>query len=360
MIIKKKQILTLIFYVAYFFIIISDMFSQIKVISDYLNYFDYIALFLLIVVFIIQNKNYHTKSLIYSVMLLIIGIITFIYSKDKTILKLIMLLITFKEIDFDKFIKTDCFLKIGLLLFVVLAFFLGFTNNILVYREGILRNAFGFSHPNKIGLYLMMISLESYYIMRNKKIIIPFILSIIISSVIFLFIDSRTTLLIIILNIIFICLNKIFKNKILEKKIIEIVVKNLFLILTIITLILAHKFSFNNSFLVKLNQLLSYRISYNHYFLTNYGINIFGNFVETSKYLILDSSYLNIILRFGYILFFCLYFLFYKSFKDMYKKKNYILLIIFVLLLFYGFSESFLYKVSTNAFLLYFSRFINK
>ena len=50
-----------------------------------------------------------------------------------------------------------------------------------------------------------------------------------------------------------------------------------------------------------------------------------------------------------------MYVLFNKSIVRIMKEKNSVVLIIFLLLLSYGLSESYLYKVSRNAFLLYFS-----
>lgn len=106
--------------------------------------------------------------------------------------------------------------------------------------------------------------------------------------------------------------------------------------------------------------MLSNRLFLNHYFLNTYSLTLLGNDVVTTKYLILDNSYINILLRFGILFLIFMYFNFYSIMKKLYREKNYILIIIFIILLFYGFSESFLYKVSANAFLLYFGKIYNE
>lgn len=357
---NTTQCCKFIFYLSFFFFLISDMFSQIKFISNYLNYFDILAVLLLCVCFIIQNKNYDTKKFLKLITLIMLSIVTYYFSNDKCILKLVLLIVASKNIKFDEFIKKDFQLKIILTIIVVIAFFLGITNNVFVYRNGILRNSFGFIHPNRLGLYLMMICLDYYYIMRKKNILKPLILSLIISVLLFLFVDSRTSLVIIILCTIFAITNKIINGKILNLKLVKFISKNLFIILSLIVLLLSFKYNVNDDLSYNINKLISGRLYLNQYFLLNYDFSLFGSVVETTKYLILDCSFLNLLLRFGIFIFIWFYIILHKSINDMYKNKNYMLIIIFALLICYGFSESFFYKAYTNAFLLYFSKFYNE
>ncbi|MCI8347218.1 MAG: hypothetical protein HFJ12_04650 [Bacilli bacterium] len=358
--IKKKKLLSWLFYSAYFFIVLADMFTQVKFINHYLGYLEYISIALLFTVFLIQSKNYKVKSLLLSLLLVALSLITCYYSKDKNMLKLVILILTFKDINFEDFIKKDLTFKFILVLFVILCYFLNFTDNILVYREGILRNSFGFSHPNKLGLYLMMMCMDLFYIKRNKSLVFPNIFSFIICLFIYLFVDSRTNLIVIFLCIVVIFINKFFKNKLIGNKMSEFLSKNLFIFLTILSFVISYKFSFHNHILAKLNHMLSNRLFLNHYFLNTYSLTLLGNDVVTTKYLILDNSYINILLRFGILFLIFMYFNFYSIMKKLYREKNYILIIIFIILLFYGFSESFLYKVSANAFLLYFGKIYNE
>ena len=205
----------------------------------------------------------------------------------------------------------------------------------------------------------MMVCLDLYYIYRNKKMIFPLIISLLISLFIYLFVDSRTSIVIILMIPVLIFITR--RNyKLLDNKLVKFLLKNMFLIITFITIILSLRVNSNIKFISNLNELLSYRLTLNNYFLNIYDINLFGNYVKTDEIYILDSSYINILLRFGIILFIFIYYCFNKSIKIMYKEKNYCLIIIFLVLFIYGFSESFLYKISANAFLLYFSNIYKK
>ena len=110
--------------------------------------------------------------------------------------------------------------------------------------------------------------------------------------------------------------------------------------------------------LQNLNVLLSGRLNLNHFFILKYGINLFGHNIITTEYLILDSSYINILLRYGLFFVIVFYIYFYKLIERAYVNKNYTLLIILIILLINGFTESILYKTSINAFLLYISTII--
>ena len=354
-----NKIYNYIFYFAYFLMLLSDMFSEVKYVNNYLNYIDYISIILLLFLIILENRESNIKFILFSFILLILGFISVYFSNNKELLKLFLLIISFRKINFDKFIKTDFIIKSCLIILVLLFNYLGFTNKIEIYRDGIFRNSFGFSHPNKLGLYLMMVCLDLYYIYRNKNMIFPLIISLLISLFIYLFVDSRTSIVIILIIPVLIFITR--RNyKLLDNKLVEFVLKNMFLIITFITIILSLKVNSNIKFISNLNELLSYRLTLNNYFLNIYDINLFGNYVKTDGIYILDSSYINILLRFGIILFIFIYYCFNKSIKIMYKEKNYCLIIIFLVLFIYGFSESFLYKISANAFLLYFSNIYKK
>lgn len=359
MIVKKQQIVAILFYIAYFFILLSDMFVKVKSISNFLSYFDYFSILILIFVFIMQSKKYSYKSLIFTVFLIGISIWSSIISKDKTILKLVLLLINFKDIDFDKFIKKDFIFKSILIIAVIILYYLGMTNNVMVYREGIFRNAFGFSHPNLFAAYLMILCFDLFYINRNKSFKIPIIFSILISFFIYKYVDSRTTLIIILLAIFLIVTRKIIIEKVCNNKIISFIFKNLFLIFLIVSIFSAYKYDASNEMWSAVNKIFSGRLRLNYYFLSNYNINLFGNNVITNEYLILDNSYINVLLRFGISTLFFLDLLFRRAVSKSIEDKNSVLLIIFILLFIYGVSESYLYKVSRNAFLLYFSTVLN-
>ncbi len=360
MVIQRKKLMAWLFYISYFLIMVSDSFTQVRRMNMYLNYIDYLAVAILGIVFLIQSKKYRLKQIVFISLFILMTIVTMFISKDKNILKLVLLILAFKDLDFDRFIKKDFYFKISIIILLAILYFLGLTDNNLVYREGILRNSFGFKHPNNLGLYLMMICLDYYYMHKNNSIIKPVLLSIIVCLLIYKFIDSRTTFIVIIGATILIIINKILKNRVVNNRIVKFVSKNLFLILLIVSIVFVYLYQRGINFTYTLNRLLTGRIYLNSLFLSQYPINFLGHDILTNEKLILDSSYFNILLKYGLICILFFYQVFNHTIKSAYKNKNYIMVIIFIVLLFYGFSESFLYKVSANAFLLYFGKIYNE
>lgn len=360
MTIKKQKLTNILFYFSYFLVVSSEMLTQVKYIAGYLKYFDYLAILILFVVFLIQSKNYSFKSFIYSIIFIFLSVIVTYVSKDSNILKLVLFLICFKDINFSECVKVDFYIKLLLVLLVMLLYSFNMTVNIPVYRNGVLRKAFGFKHPNKIGMYLMMICLDCIYLSKGKFNMYYSFVILIIITFLFMFVDSRTSVLIVILAISFIYINKITKSKIIENKLVKIGTSNLFLIMTLLTLLLTILTSNGNLLAVKINRVLSYRFTFNKYFLTQYHISLFGNNIITNNMYLLDSSYINILLRYGIIMWIWIYFLFFKTINKLYNDKEFVLLIIIILLMLYGFSESFLYKITANVFLLYFGKILNK
>ena len=358
--IKKGKILPFLFYLSYFLMMMGYTFTQVEIINNYLKYIEYLSVVILFIVFLMQSKNYTYKQLIVILCILVLSIVNFVVSSEKNLLKLVLLVLTFKDLKFDDFIKKDYYLKITLVLSIVFLYFMGFTEANQYYRDGVLRGTFGFKHPNILGLYLMMICLDYYYINRNKSFARPLIVSVIIAIIIFKYIDSRTTSILLICTSITIIINKLFNNHVVKNWITKFIVKNLYLILIILSVILTELYSSNTDFAKNINILLSGRLYFNDLFLSEYNINLFGNNIYADDTLILDSSYINILLRYGIIGVALFYVLLRKMINKAYNDKNYTMVIILTILILYGFTESFLYKVASNAFLIYMAELFKK
>ena len=93
MTIKKQKLTNILFYFSYFLVVSSEMLTQVKYIASYLKYFDYLAILILFVVFLIQSKNYSLKSFIYSIIFIFLSVVVTYVSKDSNILKLVLFLI---------------------------------------------------------------------------------------------------------------------------------------------------------------------------------------------------------------------------------------------------------------------------
>lgn len=355
----KEKTLNLIFFCAYFLTIVSDIFNNVIFLESVLVIVDIVSIFLLVVVIfdkVIYRKVYTYKELIGLLILLVFIMYSAFKSDNRALLKLPFLLIAFKGIDFNNFIKKDFYFRIVLVGTLLFMYSLGLTNNgVLEIRNGFIRNSFGTGHPNEIAFYLTMICLDYYYIESLKekaKMGKPILLSIAVCILIFLFMGSRTNILLIsMLSIIFLLRNKI---KIwLNNKIFINIISNLFLICLIVTLLLTYFYKSDNSIMSSLNKILSNRIFISNLYIDAYtGITLFGRNLNNTQ-LPLDNAYINLYLRYGIMLTIYISIIYYKSFKNMIaKKQNYILIFIMALFLIYGLSETPMYIPAKNPYIM--------
>ena len=165
---------------------------------------------------------------------------------------------------------------------------------------------------------------------------------------IFLFVGSRTNILIISLfSLLFLLKNKI-KIKIKNRSIIPYI----FAICMIISIAFAYGYNSNNEMLNLIDKLLSRRLYLSNYFVTKYDITLFGNKVITSQFYALDNAYINIFVRYGVALVVYFVIMFRNTTKNLIEKKEYVLAIILTIFAIYGVSETPMYIPAKNPYIL--------
>lgn len=346
------------------------MFSRVKFFSEYIGLLKYVSFYLLILLFFLEKK-YTFKSLILFIIGILFSSLSVYYSGDYTPLKIFLLLFASKSILFKDIIKFDFKSRLILFVIVISLSFLGLTNDNNIIKNGSLFYSFGFAHPNICAFMLTILNLEFFYLNDchfNIKTIFSFLFS-------FFFIlyniYSRTNLILLISFYIVWFLFKIIKAyRLFNFKPVKIIFENLFLILTIITILISIQYSKNVDYVIALDNILSGRIKFVNEFLSNYKINLFGNrliFVSSEMYYlygiaphILDNCFINILLRFGLCVYFLYYFILKKIVKMSLDNKEYFILISLIILILIGFSETYLLNIEYNVFLLYFNNYIFK
>ena len=366
---QKRNIYYILFFIGYFLLVASTMFHRVKFLVNICNYLDVIAFIILFYNIIVSFKKINTKVALWLIIISIISLTSYYFSKDTLPIKLIIVLLASKNISFDNFIKKDFIVRIILILSVVSFHYLGLTNDYLMMRaDGTIRNSMGFSHPNSFGFYLMIIAFEYIYIsfMKNNKIQIKnYILILLIMYIINYFSDSRTSILAIILFLLF--LN--FKDKIIKnKKINTFAIKNIFIIMTILTLTFTYLYGNYNTYANQMNNLTSNRLYYSNYFYKTYGPSIVGQKIETistesakksnKKPIVLDNCYIQLIVRYGILVYMIYAMFFRKSFIYALNKNDKIIIIIMLILCLFGLSESNILLIERCPFLIYVNNII--
>lgn len=359
--IKNFKKTDLYYTIAYTLFIFTEMFTNVFFISNYSRYIKGVMVLFLLVHIITQTREYKASDILRIVVITCILIISCFFSKTHSNLVLFFLIFSIKEVDTKKLVKFDIKIKIIFLIIIVCLYYMGFTENYYLYRNGIRRSSMGFSHPNKFGTILFSIYCEYIYL-KNKHINIKafFGITLAISFAIYYFCDSRTSIITTILLFLLIVVHKYYN--IFNINLIKKIFVNIFTILLIISYILGVTYNRNNKVYMLVDNLLSTRIKSANIFLNNYNVNLFGNELDFSEEaakknhvgkLILDNAYIRILLNYGLIYTIAFGYMYILLMKKSLKDENMILFIILSIFAIRGLVENNAFALYANIFLLY-------
>lgn len=279
------------------------------------------------------------------------SVIIYIKFSKTLFLEILIFSLAFLNENFDKTIKKDLIIKILCLLFVVINYYLGLTNGVFesMLRDNVLRLSLGFYHPNTLSMFSMMIIFDFLYLERKKlnfkKNLIVIVFSLLISRIS----GSRTSLYCVIIILLLISFNKFFKCE----NIFIAFSHNLYVIFLILSLILTYMYINNSSIAFFINDVISNRIKYQAYFCSNYSINLFGNMIDYD--VTLDNGFIKILLNYGIIVTCTYIFLYIRNLKKIKKedKNNFMLVCIYIVIMIYCLSESYLFFMPFNMYWIY-------
>lgn len=367
---KKININKFTFYLAYFLLISSSMLSNVNFISPYIKYFRIVYLFIIATNIFFQNTSFKTKNIITIFLTITLVLIGVFLTKNSAILIYILFLISLKKISFTDFIYKDFKIKLFLTVFVLIMYFLNFTDPYITHRiDGTIRNSLGFSHPNYLAAILLCLTLECFFLFYKKHKVLTNLIYICNILIIYFITDSRTTVFVLLFFYILLYIFKIIKANYSGKNI-KLIFTNLFLILMISSLFLTILYINNNEFTLKIDSLLSGRLYWNSVFYNRYPINLFGydiqivgtRLAKNSNFdmLVLDNGYLNILYFYGIFGVLFYYYIFKKIIKQSLEEENIIISLIIVTFLIYGITENTFYKFVINPFIFYFINYIKE
>ncbi|WP_231794526.1 hypothetical protein [Limosilactobacillus caviae] len=235
------------------------------------------------------------------------------------------------------------------------------TNNILDTVNGEIRPSLGFTNPNTLSEIALVMILEVYILRkelnRNLSVLIIF------GSLLLIYISkSRTTFLLLIFFFII--------NFILKKMETNIVAKRLMITVPVLCCLISYVFVYLysyrfNTFLEKVNYILSNRLKIVSNYYLNYGISFFGQKVFSNQIFgaqsigSLDNGYMSLLIRFGIIVTVVFLVLLSLTIKKLLDAKKYEYASCFVLFTLLGLTEFTFYVVVINIFLLLFAYVYN-
>ena len=235
------------------------------------------------------------------------------------VLEVACFMIGLNDIDYKIILKLYLFISVPITIYTIVASQLGIVTNLIHYREGHIRVAFGFIYPTDFAAHIFFIFC-AYILLRQCRISF-FEIGAMIATAIFLklYCDARCSVMSIVMLAVGIWVLKmgINRNRLLSKGYKK---ENLFLRIVpfapfafAIGMTVLGYTKFNNQLYVLLNKLLSNRISISRQAFLKYNVNLFGQYVymngnggrkageflSQDQYFFIDCSYVNILLRYG-------------------------------------------------------------
>lgn len=311
------------------------------------------VIYVSIIVYDLIHRPFSIKNYIFSFLLIAITLIATIHSEKTKLLLLTLVILSFGDINFDKFIARDTIIRTLETIILILLFI--YHNNYAIYpmseSETRIRYALGFGHPNSLGITLTTIAIEFMYLSRkNWSCLLAYGLSGFIIWFNHNYISSRTSFIVLVFATFSFIVLKIFP-KILKFKPFQFIIENFYLIFTVVIFYMIYMYSQNTEYGLLLDETFNARLRLAYGYINYYGISLFGNSgvhdyftTDTGLYLsYLDSGLIYVVIKYGVIVW-LIYAIFYnRAYHYLFKKGNYNLTVIISSFIVSGLAERHLY-----------------
>ncbi len=288
--------------------------------------------------------TYKKTSFISIIISASIFLVSAFLSREKVVISVLLFCIASKYAKPKKVVKYFLITHLLIVTFTMILSSCGIISENLMHRGEIARLSYGFSHPNAIGVEMLVILLSYFYLRQQKIRWIDYILWIIILIWFFDRTNCKTTIIVAVLFLISFFITNFFNSKKLHQRIYWF--SNIILITVVASsLYLTFFFDEQNRFMKKIDILLSFRPTIMFQAYQNFGISLFGHHVDLNM---VDNSFIRLLLLNG-LLFFCLYIIFLcVDLRYFYKRRDTIGLLIMTAMILTGFCENVLFRMEYN------------
>lgn len=365
---NKKDIETNLFCIGYALFLIGQIlghtFFPIPSIIRYMLIFLGIGIIMLKMA-LFNSVNLNASGIfkiIFSVIFLVVSIISARKSQSPILVIVWVLVMGARNIDFDKALKTFIIISVSILIITMLAYFLGFINESSAARGGNIRHSFGYRYPTDFVAMIAYIFMADLYmcIEKNLPIYNRIFMYIIVGLFTIFECDSRLgsgTIFILIPVIIFLK----YKKPLLHNKIIKFIMRNAFFICSLISVLLVQSYinNPNSGLLVNIDQLTSYRLTFNVIAVKFFGYSMWGQEIYQryeqmmgNSYFFIDSSYYIFLIQYGIVLMVLVGIVFYFSIKKKLKANKMLIPFLFLIICINSLIGQQFYLPEYNVFLL--------
>lgn len=322
-------------------------------------HFDSICKYLQIVslgiIFIISGIDLLKKKIKINFFIIILGIysiINLIITKHTFFLGFLAFYLAFINLDYKKTVfKLNISIIITSLLIIILAITGIILNDTTTRDTEDLRYLLGFK-TSTLPCSILLFTLINFIIVYQNKLKLPFFISyILFGFLLYIVTDTKTGfLLVILVSIIYILsvntkLSK-YIPKFMNAKTTKIIIYLIPILVFIFEIALVGIYYLGNDLSSQLNKILSTRLSNTRYLIDNYSFSFFGKKLPTTLddgfYIGSDMCYFNYLLNYGIIALLITYYIEYKILYNGYKKKDYLLIFLLIIIILDGFTEPYL------------------
>lgn len=369
---KKILIITLCLYLSILHVGMTtfNITDVSKVVLKCARYLCYIVFFINILI----TFNYSKNDFKYYILFGICGVVT-LFSKDVSVMILLIILFSVKNISKEKLIKLAFYTNLTILLVTMICSLIGIIPNWIFVRNNVqLRYSLGYQFCTFASTYLFFIILARFYINKGKINYIESALMAFAAVVIYYFGDSRTGFILILLILLSSAVVQLFEKVKINDKIID-VLKNIlkyvcyvlpaFLAISFIFLIFMYRIG--SPWIKEIDKILTGRLNYTNIAIEKYGITLLGQKIkwqgwggygytvfEQFDYNFVDNSNMKILLNYGIVSLATLLYVFTKKLVNEYNKKDYYLIYCLIIVLLWAFIEPSLLELDKNIFMLTF------
>lgn len=310
-----------------------------------------------------KRRDYITMLFI-----LLLGVLSFKITNSDFFYPYMWFLAAAKNIDIKKAIKQLWIAQCIVFISTIGLTLIGIVENTVMTRDGgdVVRNTYGFTHPNTLGLLLLGFCLMTLYLNARAKKKSVYILYVLCYILALYGADSRTSAYLIAATILFNLLLSVShcNRGLLGRLVTWFLSKTKFTMpIALISSLIAAMGYLN---LTNIGDTLQTRVSQSAMYFQHYGITLMGQplelgykdtATEVSLYT-LDNGYIYLLLGFGVILFTIFIYMYIISIKRALGEKDYTEVVILSIYGLVGFSETALIRFSLNFSLLIFAKYI--
>lgn len=320
--------------------------------------------FLFLVVLLLGLRFLHKmrvsyKYLIFSILLLLSGILVYFQTNRLNFLVYSLLLVLLVNVDMKVVLRNYVIVAGVLVVGVFLLSLVGMVPNLQYNRAGVIRNSFGFIYPTDFASHCFYLFIAISYLLKDKLIWSRTLFGFLLSAFIIKYCDARLNALSILLaTVIFIYF---YYSKGKKLKIFALLPYSVVVFSSVVTY-LSYKFSWSDPFLVSINKLITGRLSLGRNAFDTFEVHLFGTrnvqFIGSGGktesvigYNYVDSSYVQMLFTYGIVPVVLLIIIYVVASRKQYKDGQYLLVAILSLIALNCMIEAFWFVPTYNIFM---------